>query len=472
MEKIKLMVFVIGLTVNLIAATYTGKMVEIPGGSFTMGNNAATGPLDYTHEPERVVTISEFRMGETEVTNEQYVDFLNAAMGEGMIKVIDGTVEGNPCRFVVGNDGKDYADQKFYALDGSRVLKDHDNADDDDLPKTGIDPENPLNRSWIEYDEGTETFSLIDPHLVDWDAYPYLTADKLDGTVDEERSDWPELASTSTLPTKTDIADWPVGFIQWYGASIFAEYYGLRLPTEAEWEYCAQGGVGNDYGTDNGSLSRAKANYHSEQTVGPGTVPVLCTHHVEPVKSYGANPFKLYDMAGNVWEWCQDWFGESYYGESGNTNDPVNDDGTFPIESEVPMGTSTSTPPDGYDCKVRRGGSWNYHAGTCLSSARALDFHFRGNDHFGFRVAGDTGSTANVPKSTISFSSVYMTVNGRMLSIGLPTGVTHDFAIYNNRGQKLKSITVKEAAVVNLSDLSKGMYFLRANGINRSFIMR
>ena len=71
-------------------------------------------------------------------------------------------------------------------------------------------------------------------------------------------------------------------------------------------------------------------------------------------------------MGGNVWEWCQDYYSESFY-NNGKT-DPVN------------------TTADANNKRVRRGGSWNYHSSTLLTYARASDFQNRGNNHFGFRI--------------------------------------------------------------------------------------
>jgi formylglycine-generating enzyme required for sulfatase activity len=90
---------------------------------------------------------------------------------------------------------------------------------------------------------------------------------------------------------------WPVIAVSWYGSKSFALYYGFDLPTEAEWEYAARGGKQFKYGTADGTISSSTANYDS--TVG----------HPTPVGSYPVNPFGLYDMSGNVWEWCNDWYG-------------------------------------------------------------------------------------------------------------------------------------------------------------------
>lgn len=138
--------------------------------------------------------------------------------------------------------------------------------------------------------------------------------------------------------------DWPVVYVTWHGAKAYARRYEFDLPTEAEWEYACRGGAQYEYGTDNGTLSSAKANYGS----GLG--------HPANVGSYPANTFGLYDMSGNVNEWCKDWYG-SYSG--GSQSDPQG--------------------PETGSSRVRRGGNWLGIADQCRSASRS---------------SGDPGTTA------------------------------------------------------------------------------
>ena len=115
----------------------------------------------------------------------------------------------------------------------------------------------------------------------------------------------------------------------------------FRLPTEAEWEYAARGGKrsnGAKYAGDNNIDNVAWYGQNSNNT----------TH---PVGTKRANELGLYDMSGNVWEWCQDWF--DHYSSSAQTN---------------------PTGPDAGRNRVLRGGSWCSFAGVCRLSCRGGDF--------------------------------------------------------------------------------------------------
>ncbi|HHT9121559.1 MAG TPA: formylglycine-generating enzyme family protein, partial [Candidatus Wunengus sp. YC63] len=129
----------------------------------------------------------------------------------------------------------------------------------------------------------------------------------------------------------------PVVCVSWNEAKAFADWLSgktgkkCRLPTEAEWEYAARSrGQKVKYGTKTGGLSHDLANYAGTG----GKDQWECT---SPVGSFPANPLGLYDMTGNVWEWCSDWYGSDYY-----SNSPVDN----------PKG------PGSGDSRVLRGISW------------------------------------------------------------------------------------------------------------------
>ena len=101
----------------------------------------------------------------------------------------------------------------------------------------------------------------------------------------------------------------PMVHVTWYGAKAFALYYDADLPTEAEWEYACRGKKQYKYGTDDGTLSTTKAYY--SPSISKSYPPV-------DVGKYPANPLGLYDMSGNVWEFCNDWYGS--YSSEGVSN--------------------------------------------------------------------------------------------------------------------------------------------------------
>jgi formylglycine-generating enzyme required for sulfatase activity len=347
-------------------------MKSIPGGTFTMGNNNLMGPYAGS-ATEHSVTLSSFEMSEAEITNAQYVEFLNSARTAGFIEVTTGTSgPDSGKKLIVGSSIASYSGKVLYSLDGTRVMKDHDDADGDDNPFTGvIEPENPLNIAYIGYNESSDNFYVKDPHSAsDFNWYAlcdYYDHGAVQGTQDTTKkndfSNWSELAnwtesdpgSASGLPTLQNVKDYPVTFIRWWGAKAFVKFFNAKLPSEAQWEYAAKGGSDFTYAVYDG-LSVSDANWNKAEEH-------PAQHHVRAAISGNANPFGLYNLGGNVWEWIEDNF-ENY--SSSDVTDPVI--------------TNDST------LRSWRGGSWNYHQATLETSARYRDEEDRGNDHFGFRI--------------------------------------------------------------------------------------
>jgi len=289
------------------------EWVSIAAGTFTMG---VEGGGD---NPAHDVTLSAFEISATEVTNRQYLVFLEAAMAAGQIYVEAAQRMGpggmTNDLYAFGAEGTPYAGMEFIQFSESGGTT------------SGGEPESDLNRCWIT-----------------WDGIAFYLADD-------------------------DKGDWPATWIKWHGAAAFAEFYGWRLPTEAEWEYAASAGGTLTYATSTGEIDDTLVNYNGDQ---PGVHDA--EGHVEAVKSYPANPWGLYEMSGNAWEWCQDWYADDYYTTSPDT-DPLNLEG-----EDIPASLDSSK-------RIRRGGSWNYHTATMAAAARASDYPFRGNNHFGLRVA-------------------------------------------------------------------------------------
>ena len=177
--------------------------------------------------------------------------------------------------------------------------------------------------------------------------------------------------SSSTFTVVTGKENHPVVEVSWYGAKAFCDYYDYRLPTEAEWEYAARGGLEGKKYSWGDSIDGSKANYlSSNDSFEPGTTPVgYYDGNQTPSGIDMANGYGLYDMVGNVYEWCNDWYDAGYYSTSPYDN---------------PQGP-VSNPSD---YRVTRGGGWvSPPASGCIIATRVYVIDdIRGNDR-GFRVA-------------------------------------------------------------------------------------
>ena len=110
----------------------------------------------------------------------------------------------------------------------------------------------------------------------------------------------------------------PVIEVSWYGAAAYAQFYGKRLPTEAEWEKAARGGlVGKRFPWGN-EIDPTKANYDHDGSRGWSVAEML--KYLKTVGSFPPNGYGLYDVASNVWEWCADEYDSGYYSRSPENN--------------------------------------------------------------------------------------------------------------------------------------------------------
>lgn len=302
-------------------------MVYIEGGTFEMGgdNNQASGD-EY---PKHKVSVKGFWMDETEVTNAQFQKFVEATK---------------------------YVTTAEKAPDWEELKK--------TLPAGTPKPDD----------------SLLVPSSLVFHATP--------GPVDlrnyslwwnwEKGADWkhPEGPASSLNGRAT----FPVVQVSWYDAIAYCKWAGKRLPTEAEWEYAARGKLTNKvypWGDQPVHEGKPKTNswdgkfpYNNSRADGYAKLA--------PVGSYSPNGYKLFDMAGNVWEWCADWYNADYYKTLGN--------GT----AENPAGPASSYDPEEPSVPKRsmRGGSFLCNDDYCSGyrvARRMKSSPDTGLEHTGFR---------------------------------------------------------------------------------------
>jgi formylglycine-generating enzyme required for sulfatase activity len=162
----------------------------------------------------------------------------------------------------------------------------------------------------------------------------------------------------------------PVEMVSWDDAVEFCKKVSastgrtVRLPTEAEWEYGCRAGTKSPFGTGE-TISTAQANFDGNYTYGNGAKGEY-RQKTTAAGSFKANAFGLYDMHGNVWQWCADWYEENYYGNSPKV-DPAG-----PADGRV---------------RALRGGCWNSRPWHCRAALRSGGSPGSKDAYGGFRVA-------------------------------------------------------------------------------------
>lgn len=302
-------------------------MTLIPGGSFEMGGDNEQASAD--EYPKHKVTVDSFYMDVTEVTNAQFKKFVDAT---GYIT----TAERKP----------DWEELKKSVP-----------------PGTAKPPDSVLVAASLVFKQSGGPVNLND--YSQWWSWV-------------KGADWkhPEGPQSNIIGKE----NYPVVQVSWLDAMAYCKWASKRLPTEAEWEYAARGGLANNiypWGNEPVNAGKPKANswegkfpYRNERIDG-----YLLS---APVKTYPCNGYGLFDMAGNVWEWCSDWYDYNYYKSlEGET-------------SANPKGSSKSYDPDEPYTPKRslRGGSFLCNDAYCSGyrvARRMKSSPDTGLEHTGFR---------------------------------------------------------------------------------------
>jgi len=307
---------------------YSG-MILIKGDTFLMGSNDSEGHPD--ERPMHEVKINSFWIDITEVTNLQFKEFVDAT---GYVT----TAEMKP--------------------DWNELKK--------DLPPNTPKPDESLLVPASLVFKKNENITNLNNHTQWWNWV--------------KGANWRHPGGEGTSIDGKD--NHPVIHVSWFDAMAYAEWKGRRLPTEAEWEFASRGGLKNNKYSWGNDPNLSKYANTWEGTFPKNNIKIDGFESTSPVKSYPPNNYGLYDMSGNVWEWCSDLYNFNYYSTLSNTI------------ADNPKGPEKSFDPNEpySEKRVVRGGSYLCSKSYCTgyrNSMRMKSTPDTGSMHTGFRTVKD-----------------------------------------------------------------------------------
>lgn len=321
------------VTDPITAGTDTSSegMILVKGGEFEMGATDDEGRRD--EYPAHPVRVDDFYIDATEVTNAQFKKFVDAT---GYIT----TAEIKP----------DWEELKKQLPAGT--------------PKP---PESELQAASLVFESPGRQVDLHNPgQWWRWTA----------------GADWKHPRGPNSNITGKE--NHPVVHVSWYDAVAYCKWAGKRLPTEAEWEWAARGGLRQmkyPWGNEDPEIGKPKSN--TWQGVFPASNTQADGHfNSAATKSFAPNNYGLFDMAGNVWEWCADWYDAQYYNSV---------KGSLLVNPKGPTKSNDPAEP-AMPKKVVRGGSFLCNASYCKGyrvAARMSTSPDTGLEHTGFRCVKD-----------------------------------------------------------------------------------